>query len=156
MFPFTRASKDYQPSKFICSVCQFYISIIFWQLLVKNAEERLGMPNSVHGKITEHTFFAGVDWLEAEHGRLCPPFVPMTVGNPRIYTQSDHLPALLPLTTIHILFLQNSPRDTSHFEEAFTAEKRNFFNVGGSTPSDNFADFEYTNPNMTDWKQLLE
>ncbi|XP_017472340.1 PREDICTED: putative protein kinase C delta type homolog [Rhagoletis zephyria] len=52
--------------------------------------------------------------------------------------------------TLEYMAPENSPRDTSHFEEAFTAEKRNFFNVGGCTPSDNFADFEYTNPNMTD------
>lgn len=40
------------------------------------------MPNSPYGKITEHAFFHGIDWVEAAEGRLCPPFVPKTVSQP--------------------------------------------------------------------------
>jgi len=103
------------------------------------------MANSLHGKITEHVFFADVNWSEAEQGRLCPPFIPKTVCE---ITGADHLP--LTVFNRYLYALQKSVRDTSNFEDVFTAEKKHRIDLDSSTSSDNFVNFDYTNPNMTD------
>lgn len=51
----------------------------FWQLLVKNPPDRLGMPTCVHGEIRRHGFFKTIKWDLLEQRKISPPFKPAVV-----------------------------------------------------------------------------
>ena len=69
---------------------------------MKNAEERLGMANSMYGKVTEHAFFANLNWHEAHQGLLTVPIVPNVVSAPPSLSVSTSID-LLEVKPRHIL-----------------------------------------------------
>lgn len=50
-----------------------------FQLLEKDANTRMGAPNSPHEDITENVFFNEIDWKKLERRMLEPPFKPQVV-----------------------------------------------------------------------------
>lgn len=53
---------------------------MFFQLLDKNPNNRLGMPGCDAGPIREHSYFKPINWTLLEQRKIEPPFKPKIVS----------------------------------------------------------------------------
>ncbi|XP_018494640.1 uncharacterized protein LOC100899606 [Galendromus occidentalis] len=94
-------------------------------LLQKEPERRLGVPESGQGDIKDHGFFYGISWSHVEKKQLTPQFRPFNHG----------------------------ANDVSNFDEDFTREPAVLTPVAedvlATMDQELFKEFSYTNPNMT-------
>ncbi|RWS22826.1 protein kinase C delta type-like protein [Leptotrombidium deliense] len=99
---------------------------MFFQLLERSPEKRLGSAQCEHGDITNHRFFNGINWSEVDSLKIKPPFIPKI----------------------------EFPTDTQNFDSEFTETEANFTPIDESIlvniDNELFKGFSYTNPQLTD------
>ncbi|CAG2114069.1 unnamed protein product [Medioppia subpectinata] len=99
---------------------------LLWNLLNKNAEQRLGMPMCTAGPIRTQPFFKSVEWHKVEKCQIKPPFVP-------------ELCSSFDVSYFDVYFTKEEPKLTPVCEKITLSIDQTLFDG-----------FSYTNHNMTD------
>lgn len=126
------------------------VYLLIKQLLNRNPDRRLGMPNCSSGDVTVQPFFNGINWQHADLKQLKPPF------KPDLVSLRLRLPLfeLVYLNFLCFLMKQKSADDISNFDKEFTEAEPALTpideNITSTLDHQLFDGFSYTNPNMTD------
>lgn len=117
---------------------------MFFQLLRKSPDRRLGSSERDAEDVKRQAFFRHIQWDELLHRRVPPPFVPTVVSCPCSSLNC-------PITKLTVI-VQQSMEDVSNFDEEFTSEKAQLTPPKEPRPLTNqdqhlFREFTY----MADW-----